>query len=163
MWDRPSCAVFPALNYDLLFFSLCHFSRSAFCHFYLTCSCFNPLPSVGETLSSWLEMFEGRFHEPPDPSNIGLDHHPFNGISDQRSETGAVFYIPSALWHACVDAVSKKSSIAWWFLVFFIFYDGSHSLLLESLSEAQTVLSFHVFRERCISLWYQMADSEHVH
>lgn len=55
-----------------------------------------------------LRCFEGRFHEPPDPSDIGLGHHPFNGISDQRSEAGAVFYIPSALWHACVDAVSRK-------------------------------------------------------
>ncbi len=40
-----------------------------------------------------LRCFEGRFHEAPDPSDIGLGHHPFNGISDQRSETVAVFYI----------------------------------------------------------------------
>lgn len=35
-----------------------------------------------------LRCSEGRFHEPPDPSDIGLDWHPFNGIQDWRSESG---------------------------------------------------------------------------
>lgn len=127
MWDRPSCAVLPALNYDLLFFSLCLFSRSAFCHFYLACSCFNPLPSVGETLSSWLEMFWRTFSWATwsqwywiRPSSFQWDFW-----SEIWGWSGVLYSISSL---ARLRGRSfKKSSIAWWFLVFFIFYDGSHT------------------------------------
>lgn len=79
----------------------------------------------------------------------------------------AAFHIPSALWHACAwthDTVSKKSSIASWFLIFLTPYTRYiRRLLLESMPKGQTVLSFHVFREQSISIPYQMADFGHVH
>lgn len=75
---RPAVSLSPSLS----FLSICLLS------FLSRLFLFYPPPSVKmKDHLLILRCFEGRFHKPPDPGDIGLDWHPFNGIQDWRSET----------------------------------------------------------------------------
>lgn len=88
MWNRLSCST---MNYDLLFFLPLSLSFLLICLLSFLSRLFVFYPPASVKMKHHLivsRCSEGHFHEPPDPSDIGLDWQPFNGIQDWRSESG---------------------------------------------------------------------------